>query len=65
MGIEGITGTFIPIAFLFVALSFIFYMGLIKIKDEMLTYKDYLTLPFRNQDDIQLYIDELKKTMKM
>ncbi len=64
-GIEGITGTFIPIAILFFSLSFIFYMGLIAIKNEILNYKEDFTLSVRNENDIQLYIDELKKTMKV
>ncbi len=65
MGFEGITGTYIPIAILFFSLSFIFYMGLITIKNEIVNYTEDFTLSVRNGNDIQLYIDELKKTMKV
>jgi len=65
LGFEGITGTYIPIAILFFSLSFIFYMGLITIKNEIVNYTEDFTLSVRNGNDIQLYIDELKKTMKV
>ena len=65
LGVEGMTGTFIPIAILFFSLSFIFYMGLVAIKNEILNYKEDFTLSVRKGNDIQLYIDEFKKTMKV
>jgi hypothetical protein len=65
LGVEGITGTYIPIAILFFSLSFIFYMGLVTIKNEIVNYKEDFTLSVRKGNDIQLYIDELKKTMKV
>jgi len=65
MGVEGITGTFIPSAILFFSFSFIFYMGLVTVKNEILNYKEDFTTLRKDQNDIQLYIDELKKTMKV
>ena len=65
MGIEGMLGIFIPIAILLFAFSYIFYTGLVKLKNEILNYKEDFTLSVRNENDIQLYIYELKKTMKV
>ena len=57
-------GIFIPIAILLFAFSYIFYTGLVKLKKEIVNYKEYLTLSLENKHDVQLYIDELKKTNK-
>jgi hypothetical protein len=40
-------------------------MGLVAIKNEILNYKEDFTLSVRKGNDIQLYIDELKRTMKV
>ena len=61
---RGDVGIFIPIAILLFAFSYIFYTGLVKLKNEIVNYKEYLTLSLENKHDVQLYIDELKKTNK-
>ena len=63
-GDRGDVGIFIPIAILLFAFSYIFYTGLVKLKNEIVNYKEYLTLSLENKRDVQLYIDELKKTNK-
>jgi len=57
-------GIFIPTAILLFAFSYMFYTGLVRLKNEVVNYREYLTLSLENRRDVHLYIDELKKTNK-
>ena len=55
-------GVVFPSVILFLSLTFVFYMVLLGIKNRVMDYAKLFRASLEYEDEIKLYIEELKKT---
>ena len=55
-------GVVFPSVILFFSLTFVFYMVLLGIKNRVMDYTKLFKVSLEHEDEIKLYIEELKKT---
>ena len=55
-------GVVFPSVIFFFSLTFVFYMVLLGIKNRVMDYTKLFKVSLEHEDEIKLYIEELKKT---
>jgi hypothetical protein len=55
-------GIVFPSVILFFSLTFVFYMVLLSIKNRVMDYTKLFRATLEHEDEIKLYIEELKKS---
>ena len=56
-------GVVFPSVILFFSLTFVFYMVLLGIKNRVIAYTKFFRASLEYEDEIKLYIEELKKSV--
>lgn len=56
-------GVVFPSVILFFSLTFVFYMVLLGIKNRVIAYTKFFRSSLEYEDEIKLYIEELKKSV--